>query len=288
MTAGAVLGIDIGYSARKKTTGACLLAWTQNEATCTLLRVPTDAKSRSTSLKELLQDRKILAAALDAPIRGTLDEIGEYRIAEMMLTIGFQPLIGKPGQASSGNGRKLNQSASAVAQLLIEMKAFAAKPSHDAKICDMYPIVEAFPTTFLGVLLDKDGIPAHGPRSDAYFEHVLGPDCPRPKPPDSNRLEDLLARLLPGRPVMVRANGKVIDLSQVVHHEDRAAWVCAVTALCAVRRRYVAVGDRQNGYIVLPPRATSGTAGLQDWAWEILQKNRPAGIENAIIEENCT
>lgn len=37
------------------------------------------------------------------------------------------------------------------------------------------------------------------------------------------------------------------------HHDERAALICAVTAVCAYRGRYVAVGDVAGGYFFLPP-----------------------------------
>jgi hypothetical protein len=276
--AGMVLGVDVGWSAEKSTTGAAVLSWTSAETTVTFARLPTADDARREGLVSLIRDREILALAVDGPIRGCLDEIGLYRDAELMLTRGLAGYIGKPGQTSSGNGRKLNLAASAIVRSVLETGwlAFAA---HEARIHER-AFVEAFPTTFLGVMLDEGCFPSHGARSDAYFPHLLGPNSGAAPLPTTDRLVGLLGRLLPGRRLTTDHFGAV------QHHEDRAALICAFTALCIVARTYVAVGDAKNGYIVLPPRANAGEPGLQPWAWRIIDANRPVKAMRPIVEEN--
>lgn len=271
-----VLGIDIGYSEKRTTTGACLLKWTDTEVVAECKRLPTAADVRKQRITELFAGRIAVAVSIDAPIRGGLDLIGEYRDAEMMLTRGFQPIIGKPGQASSGNGKRLNESANSIARAIIELGA-VQQSMHKAKIHD-FAIVEAFPTGFLGVLLSHDGVPAHGARSDAYFEHLLGPDSSQPKPPTTNVVREMISRLLPNRELK-------LNLESFRHHEDRAALICALTALSVAMHDYVAVGDGKNGYIILPGRTRDGGVGLQPWAWEMLVKNRPTGAKDSLIVE---
>lgn len=274
LESGLVLGVDVGWAEKRRTTGACVLAWTASDLTLTPLRL---AATDSDGLKRLLADRDILALALDGPIRGGLDEIGVYRDAELMLTRGFAARIGKPGQSSSGNGKKLNAAANAMARVVIETGRLAPAV-HAAKIHE-YAMVEAFPTSFLGVMLDEGPAPTHGPRSDAYFTHLLGPSSGCPRPPSTDRILGLLERLLPGRRLPTQHLGAVDD------HDERAAVVCAITALCVVARKYVAVGDRINGYIILPPRSDAGEPGLQPWAWKIIEGNRPKNADNAVIVE---
>jgi predicted RNase H-like nuclease len=273
---GVVLGVDVGWSEKKKTTGVCLLRWDARSVTLECKRIGTDPVQRQKDLRDLVKDGKMLAFAIDGPIRKELDEIGIYRDAEQMLTRKFQERIGKPGQSSSGNGRKLNRAASEVAQSVVEM-ACVAEACYTAAI-HRYAIAEAFPTSFLGVMLDEGQVPVAGARSDVYFEHLLGPDLRRPHIPERNRLLGLVQDLLPDRTV-----GN--HLAEVKHHEDRAAVICAITALCVVAKRYVAVGDKRNGYIILPPRVQAGNPGLQPWAWELLWANRPTGSEIPIVCE---
>ena len=274
---GLVLGIDVGWAAEKKTTGACALIWTPTDVTISPLRLPTTEEGRREGIRRLAGDAEILALAVDGPIRGTLDEIAIYRDAELMLTRALADRIGKPGQSSSGNGKKLNAAANAIARLVLSTERLAPA-EHKAKIHES-AIVEAFPTTFLGVMLDMGCVPGHGARSDAYFRHLLGPNADSPPQLQTDRLLALLHRLLPNRRF---ASG---HLGDVRDHEERAAVVCALTALCVVCRSYVAVGDQRNGYIVLPPLAKEGEPGLQPWAWEIICRNRPKGAAMPLIVE---
>jgi hypothetical protein len=46
----------------------------------------------------------------------------------------------------------------------------------------------------------------------------------------------------------------------VTNHDDRAALICALTALCVAAGDFTAVGDA-DGWIVPPPRRF-----VQDWA----------------------
>ena len=69
-------------------------------------------------------------------------------------------------------------------------------------------IVEAFPSTFLGLLLaDPSAVTARrGNRSDVFFQHLS----------TSGKLQELMGYLLPGRIID-------LDLASVVNHDDRAA-----------------------------------------------------------------
>jgi hypothetical protein len=87
-------------------------------------------------------------------------------------------------------------------------------------------------------------------RSDKYYEHLAY----------SGALASLVQHFLPGR----RFERQFID---VINHDERAALVCAITALCVAAGRYVAVGD-EDGWIVLPPHAF-----IQSWAQEALKMN---------------
>jgi hypothetical protein len=110
--------------------------------------------------------------------------------------------------------------------------------------------VEAFPTSFLGVLIENpSAISAHrGNRSDLFYVHL----------DQSGGLLNLLHHLLPGR---------TIRFDEIKDHDERAALVCALTALSVAAREYTAVGD-DDGWIVLPPRSL-----IRPWAWTMLLKN---------------
>jgi hypothetical protein len=86
-------------------------------------------------------------------------------------------------------------------------------------------------------------------RSDVYFEALVRCGIVR----------RLIAFLLPDR--------KCDDVAKVTHHDERAALVCALTALGIVADKYCAVGD-SDGWIILPPRQF-----IANWAWTHLNEN---------------
>jgi len=159
---------------------------------------------------------------------------------------------GKPGQSSSPNGLELDAHANLIAKSVVEANC-VAKASHKAAIHEL-AIVEAFPTTFLALMLDKAKRPSSRAKSDIFYEWLLGPAAPCRHSPDANRLEGLIARLLPGRALET-------DLGKVTDHEHRAAVICAITALCIAADQYLAIGDSRNGYLIMPPLVEAGIAG---------------------------
>jgi hypothetical protein len=253
---GAVLGIDAGWSERQRSSAACLLTWTRSHVELRCKRFTAQPDDLRKGLSDILAGSSVLAAAIDGPIRGQLDEIGIYRAAERALTRLLAKHIGKPGQSSSPNGRKLNHAANRVASLLLELGA-VGPANHEAAIHER-AIVEAFPTSFLGVMLDSGYRRTGQARSDSYFEILT-------QGSDDGRLGALLRGLLPGKTVGTGLSGHK-------NHDDRAAIVCALTALCVVARRYVAVGN-DDGFIVLPPRKDEALPGLKDWAWTLIDRN---------------
>ncbi|MEZ5667614.1 MAG: hypothetical protein R3F55_09320 [Alphaproteobacteria bacterium] len=261
--AGFVLGLDVGWSTARRSSAACLLGWTAHAVEADIVRFTADPADYMPRLAALVGERPLLAAALDGPLRGDLAEIGRYRLGERLLTRGLARHIGKPGQSNSPNGRILNRAASAYARHLLDR--FAIADSRHAAAIHGRAVAEAFPTSFLGTMLDAGFRERGRARSDSYFVRLTGDDrgC---------RLSRLVGALLPGRSLAFAPG--------ILHnHDDRAALVCAVTALCVAQRRYTAVGDDQ-GWIVLPPRLAGG-AGMADWAWAILQAN--AAAEGAAV-----
>ena len=58
------------------------------------------------------------------------------------------------------------------------------------------------------------------------------------------------------------------DPARVINHDYRAALVCDLTALCVAADDFVAVGDPDDGWIVLPPRRF-----IQPAQWTLLNLN---------------
>ena len=195
------------------------------------------------------KSRKItryLLSLFDGPLRPGFDEIGHYRSAERILSRGvLYKRIGKPGQSSSGNGKKLNAQANKSAEF-VKQRCHICEARHQVKI-DECAIVEAFPTTFLGVMIDYPALLNHPKiRSDRYFIHLAENQC----------FERLVKRL-------IRNYTWQHSPLEVVNHDDRAALVCAFTALCVTAGEFTAVGDKDDGWIILPPRWM-----FAGWAWQ--------------------
>jgi hypothetical protein len=168
---------------------------------------PTDLAQ---SLSALVRNRPLLAVALDGPFRRDLDQIGVYRACERVLAVRLAPHIGKPGQSNSPNGRKLNDAANAFVKAALAMGCIAE--GHHVAAVHPYGVAEAFPTSFLGVMLDGGFREPGRARSDSYFERLTQPG--------GGRLAGLVKSLLGGRSLQC-------PLQDFHNHDDRAAIVCA-------------------------------------------------------------
>jgi len=159
-------------------------------------------------------------------------------------------LIGKPGQANVPVGIKLNEAANECARLTLQTCQITTA-IHAVKIDDK-AIVEAFPSTFLGVMLLKPSeIPTdRNNRSDKYFEHLVL----------NGSFVRLLQHALPARRFKQ-------PVESITNHDDRAGFVCALTALCVAAREFTAVGD-DDGWIILPPWKF-----IRSWARSALEAN---------------
>jgi hypothetical protein len=267
-SSGAVLGYDVGWSLVRASSAACLLEWDARSVRLAVRRFTARPDDVRTGLTPLVGGRALRAAAFDGPLNCALDEIGIYRASERILTLGLARHIGKPGQCNAPNGRLLNGAANAAAQAVLALGGLAAA-SHQAAIHER-AIAEAFPTSFLGMLLEAadTGRVGSAARSDLYYARAVAGAR-------GGRLGGLIRALLPGRRV-------VPPLAGFANHDDRAAVVCAVTALCIALGRYVAVGDATHGFVMLPPPASRvGAPGLQPWAMALLRAN--AGASAMVI-----
>ena len=148
-------------------------------------------EDRFEAITQIADHDMIEAVALDGPFRGALDDIGSYRVAEKVLTSGFQPLIGKPGQSNSPVGRKLNAATNACAQATLAVLGKRLQRATHTKALHELALAEAFPSAFLGVMLKSpvDIVAKRRDRSDRFFLHVS----------ETGLLERLVDFLLPGR-----------------------------------------------------------------------------------------
>ena len=111
---------------------------------------------------------------------------------------------------------------------------------------DPLAIVEAFPTAFLGAMIEEPPPLRGRERSDAYFADLA----------ENQSFERFVRRLLAPR-IWNR-----IEPRDIRNHDDRAAFVCALTALSVAVGEFTAVGDERDGWIILPPQWA-----FADWTW---------------------
>lgn len=262
MEEGSVIGIDVGCSPARRSSAICRLDWTGSIIAWEIQRFRAIEPERESIIAKVGAGRRVEVAAFDGPLRPGLDVIGRYRSAERMLTRRLGRLIGKPGQSSTPVGKLLNKHANACAfhvKALVDLK----DARHGVPLDDK-ALVEAFPGTFLGVMIeDPLALGARrGDRSDKFFRHLAG----------NRRLQTLIDHLLPGRTLAG-------DLAAVVNHDDRAAFVCALSALGVAAGDFVAVGD-DDGWIILPPRAF-----IQPSQWTLLEGNASdSGAGSLVVE----
>lgn len=259
---GAVLGIDVGYSATERSSAVCCLAWNAHYAEWTIRRFRAIPSERESAIAESARGRPLLAAAFDGPLKAGLEAVGHYRMAERILTASsLQKRIGKPGQAHAPVGRKLNDAANACARDVLRL-CRVERALHAVRIDDK-SIVEAFPSSFLGVMIDDPSILSvkRNNRSDRYFMYLTS----------AGILDNLLQYLLPER---------VADKSfySVTNHDDRAAVVCALTALAVAADDFTAVGD-VDGWIILPPRRF-----IREWAWAALEASAGKELRGCLYQ----
>ena len=250
---GAVLGIDVGYSDRRKTTGMSALWWNTTTVWWRSEVASSQAADRADVLEHLTSDAgdEMLAVAVDGPLVPDLVFRPTYRCAEALLTRGLFGRYGKPGACNAGGGPRLHREATTLAHFALDRRTIS-RATHEPRIHER-AVVEAFPNLFLGVLCAESTYPEprHKRRwTDALFP-VVGPS-----------LTAMLAGLLPGRTIQVPwpARG----------HDAIAAFVCALSALCVAARRYVAVGSHADGFIMLPPH---DAWGADPWAERALRTN---------------
>jgi len=247
---GSVLGVDVGFSLQRRSSAVCRLDWDERQVSWTCQRfraLPRDQEEASAAVSGR---KRLEAAAFDGPVREGFDVIGRYRVADRMLTRRLQPKIGKPGQASAPVGKRLNVATNDLVRITLKHCEIAL--ARHAMRIDARAVVEAFPTAFLGVMLrDPTAITvSRSDRSDVFFQHLAA----------NGALEHLITHLLPGR-------SPTAPLASLTNHDDRAALICALTALSVAADDFTAVGDA-DGWIVLPPRPF-----VRSWARADLEAN---------------
>lgn len=255
---GHVLGIDVGYSKRRATTGLCLLSWTGNNVTWSCRNATSDLCSRQSHLSSLVDNAgPISAVAIDGPLRPNLEIQDTYRVCESLLSRGSFQKRGKPGPSSSPVGKRLHRESKTLAELAfktcnVETATWQSRIHHKA-------LVEAFPNLFLGVLCDEAMYPTHPTRKRRWTDSLF--------PLVRERCKLMLDAWFPDRQVEGDLN--------LNDHEQIAGLVCAFTALAAAAGDGVFVGSENDGDIILPPLRFWGKdrQNINAWAESVLIEN---------------
>src|SRR2546427_12367424 len=106
---GSVLGIDVGYSARRKTTGFCALSWDARTVRWRSENAGVDERKRHDTLQRVLPEaqRQLLAVAIDGPLLPGLHTTPRDRCAESLPRRRAFCKRGTPGPTNGGRGPTL-------------------------------------------------------------------------------------------------------------------------------------------------------------------------------------
>ncbi len=241
----ALLGIDVGFSAKRPTTG---MAWVLN-GTVEAIKTHSDWPGRQ---RELLASQSFDLIAIDGPLipDGADPEI-DRQCERRFLRRPFHNRC-KPGLSHLGTGRHLRRAAMETAEQVRPLiTPNAAIRLRGPMGIGSLPIVEAFPNAFLAVMLPDEcfsepPLPRRRRRFDWLYDRAVSKDV-------FPRLLDHLGWDCP--PLLDR-------LKDEPDHEKRAALICLLTAASAAIGKATAIGDETGGYLWMPPKQL-----WSEWAW---------------------
>lgn len=229
----ALLGVDVGFSTRRKTTG---LAWLSGS----VVEVTVTGSSWTERKRDLPAGVKFRLAALDAPIVPTPDAYNRRGCEYIFYGRAFARRC-RPGLSHHGRGLQLRHAGAQAARDFANVLSTSPPPYGPHVLADL-PIVEAFPNTFMGILLPEGRFLNWSKslglaRSDWLYEELV----------ELGMMRKLLGRL-------TLNEQSVADVfEQATRHDERAALICLLTAMFAVRGDVIVVGDVQGGWFWLPP-----------------------------------
>ena len=254
------LGIDVGYSKTRRSTGLCLLTITPSTLRWRCLNTASDQSQRLQDLRSLVpRGTRLLGVGIDGPLTPGLRVVPHYRSSDALLTRGVFARRGKPGATSAPSGQRLHRHATYLAELVLKLQQEGhltlAKSTHPNPV---HPtrILEVFPNAFLSVILPDAAfrsLTLNRNASDVFWMVAVNSEP---------YLQKLINSLAPGR----RLNE---PLESVTDHDHRAALLCALAVICAEQNRYVFSGDPIEGDIILPPHEFWGEGPSdadQPWA----------------------
>ncbi|UQD98207.1 DUF429 domain-containing protein [Bradyrhizobium japonicum] len=228
----ALLGVDVGFSARRKTTG---LAWFSGSG----VGVTVTGSSWSERKGDLPAGVEFRLAALDAPIVPTPDA-SNRRGCEYIFYWGAFARRCRPDLSHHGRGLRLRQAGAQAAREFADILSVSPLPYGPLVLAGL-PIIEAFLNTFMGVLLVESNFLGWSKslgvaKSDWLYEQIV----------ELGIMRRLLGRLTSNE----RSVAGVFE--QATNHDERAALICLRTAMFAAEGDVV-IGDDHGGWFWLPP-----------------------------------
>lgn len=229
-----LVSLDIGFSERRRSNGIAVVR------DGTLIRAERlSVSERDTALRSL---RDVDVVAMDAPLLppGTIDTLPRH--CEQVFSRGAFQRRCKPGMSHvRGTGQLLREHGRRAAEQLLAGSSFRASAHPWQRVWPDVPIVEAFPNTFLGVVLPDDAYVTtkkikRGGKFDWLYDRWI----------ERNLFPRITAAAQLPHEIALRCEAEK-------DHDIRAALVCLLTAAFAANGTAVPVGREDDGYFFLPP-----------------------------------
>lgn len=254
-----LIGLDVGFSATRRTSGVATLAGTAFDVG----RATAAAEDRRRLLKGVSMAAVV---AIDAPLLPTCDS--RVRLCERLFARGkFQRRCKAGFSHVAGTGLELRRAGTESAAQLEHITSRSPAATPVPLVFAPRNVVEAFPNAYLGVCVSDEQYAAIPKlRRGKKFDWLYGEWC---RAGGFRSLVRELASVLP-EPVASRCENNQ-------DHEERAALVCLLTAASVAAGRYTAVGEPTGGYFFLPPWSL-----WADWAQTELNKQRCADASIAV------
>lgn len=229
-----IAGIDAGLTLKERTSGVCRTG----AGGFVLDHTYIDKLSRVSLLGPA---KRFDCLGIDAPVLPKNDLHYEPRPVESLFMRGDFQKRCKPGASHiAGTGQSLRRSGCDTAVQFAAETVARGKVKYPRVQADQN-IVEAFPNAFLGVMLAQrvidNAVTNRGNKTDIFFSLCNTHGA-------FQALQDHLGWA-------DRAFWNAFTTT--TQHDELAALVCAVTAVCAHVGKYVAVGEHEGGYFFMPP-----------------------------------
>lgn len=251
-----LLGIDVGYSLSRPTTG---IAWCV-DGNLGCARTHSDWDRRR---QHIPASTTFSVVAIDGPLVPPDAPDDLDRSCERLFIRGAFHARCKPGLSHHGQGLALRKAA---AETAAQVRHLAPASMIGKSVIPGAAIIEAFPNAFLGVLLEDERFAmSKAPKRkkfDWLYDHAV-----------EGQVFDRLLRA-------IGWNNEAL-LQKVTterDHERRAAWICLLTAATAVAGKSEVIGDEAGGWFWLPPAEL-----WAPWARHALAQNRMSVKENSAI-----